>query len=746
MRDLPSRYVLNLSSSPLTPLQTSLLSKGLKFAPCNITTPNYDPGIHRLSRNVRLRYYFQDAGETEPPPFRRKSSWMPPPAPAEVEHYLGSLHSKFEGLAQTTVANNLSRDSRTALNQLIRCDHLIIRSADKGSCVVVRDRKDYIADGLRHLSNTDIYEEVPGDYTGDLVRELNRVTTSAKNKGYLTADMAQYLTRTPEETRTQQLYFLPKIHKDPMEVRPIVSGVEGPTERISSFLDHFLQPLVSTTPSFTRDSTDIINFLESIVLPADITMATIDVSALYLSIPHEEGIDAVIEALFTTNHNVASIPFSRDFVRTALNAILKHNVFEFNSKTYKQVRGTAMGTKVAPAYANVFMSRLEEDFFSHRGSRPLVWRRFIDDILCLWDGPRGDLDAMLGDLNAFHSTIKFTWNVSSTSVDFLDLKIHKGSRFEATGTLDISTMFKATNKFQYLAYSSSHPRHVFRGVLKGELLRALRTNSDNESFDRVKRKLSRHFRQRGYPRNLVADIASQVRFEHRHAALQRRPAQSATPLALVCDYHPQIRHRDLRTALDPPPQTIDRPVICYRRNGNIADKVVRARLSNTTPPPQISRRIALTTTITWKLASAPCGLRNCHCCRSMSKRETVYAMDRIHSFKTPLNTTCSTSKAIYLMECRQCTSHHMYVGQTKRPLRERIAGHRAAYSNRKNMPVYHHFRRRGHSFEDARFTVLEVVAAESSLATREQHWMYALSTIIPSGLNSKFSVSQPNSG
>ena len=39
-------------------------------------------------------------------------------------------------------------------------------------------------------------------------------------------------------------------------------------------------------------------------------------------------------------------------------------MFEFNAKVYKQKLGTAIGTKLAPAYANMFMSSLGEDMLN----------------------------------------------------------------------------------------------------------------------------------------------------------------------------------------------------------------------------------------------------------------------------------------------------------------------------------------------------------------------------------------------
>ena len=42
-----------------------------------------------------------------------------------------------------------------------------------------------------------------------------------------------------------------------------------------------------------------------------------------------------------------------------VNTVLK-NVFEFNNRYYLQIQGTAMGTKMVPAYANLFMGKLEQ--------------------------------------------------------------------------------------------------------------------------------------------------------------------------------------------------------------------------------------------------------------------------------------------------------------------------------------------------------------------------------------------------
>ena len=43
-----------------------------------------------------------------------------------------------------------------------------------------------------------------------------------------------------------------------------------------------------------------------------------------------------------------------------LSLILLENSFQFNEKDYVQIHGTAMGTKMAVAFANIFMAKIEK--------------------------------------------------------------------------------------------------------------------------------------------------------------------------------------------------------------------------------------------------------------------------------------------------------------------------------------------------------------------------------------------------
>ena len=88
--------------------------------------------------------------------------------------------------------------------------------------------------------------------------------------------------------------------------------------------------------------------------------------------------------------------------------VLKNNIFEFSDKTYKQICGTAIGTKFAPPYAVLFMAALEEKILSKVKKKPSVWWRYIDDIFFIWEHGEESLQEFINEINSFHPTIKFT--------------------------------------------------------------------------------------------------------------------------------------------------------------------------------------------------------------------------------------------------------------------------------------------------------------------------------------------------
>ena len=73
-----------------------------------------------------------------------------------------------------------------------------------------------------------------------------------------------------------------------------------------------------------------------------------------------------------------------------------------------------MGTKMAIAFANIFMAKTEQEILRLSNTKPIFWKRFIDDIISVWNTNRDKIEEFLLEANSFHPTIKFTAEISET--------------------------------------------------------------------------------------------------------------------------------------------------------------------------------------------------------------------------------------------------------------------------------------------------------------------------------------------
>ena len=114
-----------------------------------------------------------------------------------------------------------------------------------------------------------------------------------------------------------------------------------------------------------------------------------------------------------------------------LRLILQETSFQFNGKDFLQTHGTAMGTKTAVSFANIFMAKIETAIIDQHSTKPLLWKRYIDDVFSLWDTNREEINNFIERANNYHPTIKFTADIRGclhdTGATFAPQRVHSGS-------------------------------------------------------------------------------------------------------------------------------------------------------------------------------------------------------------------------------------------------------------------------------------------------------------------------------
>ena len=302
----------------------------------------------------------------------------------------------------------------------------MIKGADKGSAVVVWGKKEYCEEACRQLGDTAVYELVKENPVEKVLKIIDKELISLKNKGVITQENYKYL--KGKDKKLGRFYLLPKIHKRLVDVpgRPVISNCGTPTEGISEFVDFYLQPVVGTLPRVIKDTTDFLGRLRDFGdIPENAIICTMDVVGLYPHIPHAEGLESmkVIVEDFQSKFDVNEVSVTAEDLVILAKVILDNNYFEFDNNIYRQKLGTAIGTRFAPSFANMFMSRLEDNMLRECHSKPWVWWRFLDDIFFVWLHGKESLFAFFEYVNAYHELIKYTWEWSENKVSYLDVLV-----------------------------------------------------------------------------------------------------------------------------------------------------------------------------------------------------------------------------------------------------------------------------------------------------------------------------------
>ena len=691
--------------------------------------------LEAFGKMLRLKWHFRNENkDIHRNMFKPKSEFNPRNKDAAIELYLSSLEEKLMKVeVPKDKFNNLTTSERKALYDLKNDKSIAIKSADKGSAVVMWDREDYIKEAEKQLGDEEVYEEVSND-AAPLLKTINGVIAKIRKRGDLKRDTLDYfIMKYPKFAR---FYLLPKIHKRLHNVpgRPVISNSGYYTENISSFLDHHLQPLALAVKSYIKDTNEFLKKLRSLPkLPDDIILCTMDVVGLYPNIPHEEGQSALRKRLETRKEKYVS----PDTIIELAEVVLKNNIFTFGKKTLKQKQGTAIGTKFAPPYSILFMAELEEEIIKESEYKPCLWWRYIDDIFFLWEHGENKLKSFIDKINKVHPTIKFTAEWSKTSINFLDVTV---SLIE--GVIETDLFVKPTDSHQYLQSSSCHPFHCKRGIPYSQALRLNRICSETNSFDKRCNDLERFLLERGYSSKLVRKEILRARKISRNELLDKEKSQgNVSKLTFNVTYYPVFRHlksqlKELHVILacdeDHKKVFPEVPIIGFKNNKNLKSHLVRAALPDIN---EVGR-------------CEPCGgKRPCQLCNNMKNTSTFKSKHSNEVYQIKKNFNSNSKMVVYLIECR--VSGKQYNGSTVTEFCARANNYKSTHRNfrkeqilsnqARNQKRFHeHYLQNEHNgICDWEITIIDHAETVKSLRQKELYWYHKLKTYAPFGLNER---------
>jgi hypothetical protein len=442
--------------------------------------PNIKDCILKLAYKIRTKEYLQHQKDPTNPTteyipqlYIKLKGWHPPPASPTIEKEITQFEKKIKeavNIKNLRKRNytDLTPSQRNTLYTLKTTKEFVIDPSDKNLGPAIINHDKYKLQVLQeHLLTSTYWKLDPTTaHLKNNETKLLLLQNYKQHKHLLTKPEVEYFQRSfKEHHRIPIFYGMPKVHKQPINLRPVVSCINSFPAIFSKWLDYKMKQLLHLVPSYIKDSTDLLQELQNLYIPPGAKLFTADAITTYTNINTETGINAIENILF--NHqNMKPTQFPKELFLTTLKLVMENNIFSFSDTFWIQLQGTAMGTPAEPLYSILSYSHHENSQILNKFNNNLIYyKRFIDDVLGVWL-PTTELDWLefKSTLNQF-GTLKWNINNLSHSTTFLDLQLTiEGNKIKT------KTFQKPMNLYLYIPPLSAHSLGCFKRIT-GELLR-----------------------------------------------------------------------------------------------------------------------------------------------------------------------------------------------------------------------------------------------------------------------------------
>jgi len=432
----------------------------------------------KVAYSIRTRHYLQTNSVSQDAEYikqlyKKNKRWDPPPASLAIEDSI----TLFEKTLKTEQNNLLKKFSHTNLSNLTPSQiatlkllqsnkNITIKPTDKNLGPAVMDTENYVHQVLKeHLLTKDYIQLTPQEANNkmkDLTDSLKDLIRSHQNN-LSRAEFLYFQRSFQQQFKLPVFYGLPKVHKNPVTLRPVVSTTNSLLAVFSVWLDYKMKELLPFIQSYIKNSSAVINDLKQLEIPDNALLFTADAISMYTNIDTKTGISAIRD-LLDNNHMTIPTTFPTDLFLQILTAVMENNIFSFANTYWLQLAGTAMGTPAACNYATItFGNHENKEILPNFKRQLLYYRRYIDDVFGIWipsTSPINDdaiWDGFKKKLNSWGS-LKWKIEPPSYQVHFLDLNITL-----SRSKISTSTYQKEMNLYLYIPPKSAHPPSCFKG-------------------------------------------------------------------------------------------------------------------------------------------------------------------------------------------------------------------------------------------------------------------------------------------
>jgi len=219
--------------------------------------------------------------------------WSPPPASSSIEDKLTQFkkllkqtHNLRKKLKGKNLSNLTKLQSKTVYT-LKNDKDIIIKPTDKNLGPAVLDLDAYVRQILHeHLLKNDC-KQLSKESALQKMENIKQTlkTMIANSHGILTkAELVYFQCSFHLQHRLPVFYGLPKVYKNPVSLRPVVSNTNSFLAVFSVWLDHKMKSLLPLIHSYIKNSSTVIQDVKELIFPEGAKIFTADATSMYTNI------------------------------------------------------------------------------------------------------------------------------------------------------------------------------------------------------------------------------------------------------------------------------------------------------------------------------------------------------------------------------------------------------------------------------------------------------------------------------
>ncbi|XP_043469746.1 uncharacterized protein LOC122503318 [Leptopilina heterotoma] len=373
---------------------------------------------------------------------------------------------------------------------------LFFTPADKGNVTVLLKKTDYNQKMTNMFTDTTTYELIKKNPIKKLIKNTSSILKYLNENEFL--DKVYHPNQlTLTDTVLAKAYGLPKIHKENVPLRPIISLINSPTHFLAKILYNSLKNCITLPRSHINNSLELKNKLDNVTMDDSYTFISLDVSSMFTNVSCELVIQSLDRRVSCINQK-CKIPFSDiiDFTKFVFN----NTYFSFDGKFYRQTYGTPMGSPISPFVSDIVMDDLETECLKELKEKhncvPLFYYRYVDDtILAI---KKEHVDLVIDTFNSYNRKLQFTVEKEKeNSINFLDLKLIRDNNKIITNWYQ-----KPISSDRLINYFSDHPLQQKKNIVYNLVDRAFSLSNKKFQFDNLK-KIKNILKNNNYPSDFI---------------------------------------------------------------------------------------------------------------------------------------------------------------------------------------------------------------------------------------------------